>query len=173
MNPLIPAFVAVLLSELGGTTQWLAVRDRNGLRFLILIGTLALATMVIAGFVGNLVARSINTQAITLMLGVSLLVTGVMMLITPAKPGQDKYAIFILIKTQAASYGSFIVFALSAYTLQPLLAAIGGVIGVLAATVPMILLGRGHPALQWLKLARQISGGLLAVTGFWTAIHAL
>jgi Ca2+/H+ antiporter, TMEM165/GDT1 family len=173
MNPLIPAFLAALLTELGGATQQIAAREKGNTKIIVLIAALALATMTAAGVVGGVVAPMLTWRASSLMVGGALALTGITMAIFRQHPSPDERTAPALIKAQLASYGSFIVFALTALTNQPILAVAGGFCGVMAATVPAFVLGGKHAVMRQMPLARRMAGGMLAAVGLWAASGAI
>jgi Ca2+/H+ antiporter, TMEM165/GDT1 family len=174
MNQMIPAFIAVLLCELGGASQRILADNRaNKVAFPMLVA-LSMVAMIVAVVAGALVAPMITAQAKMLMLGLVLLVSGAVMLVSRrsnivggGKPNSAQIG-FALGAAQFGGYGSFIVFALTAVSAQPLLAAMGGIAGVLVGVAP-VMLAEANPEIDKMLLwIRRGAGVLMIATGLWT-----
>lgn len=179
MEALLPALVACLLAETAGrvqlTTESYAVKHRT-LTLLAALFASTLISLAIGAAGGAFMARMVTYEARTLLLGLALILTGGTLLIRAkadpmAEPpkGQPLWRYFA---TQLGDNSQFIVFAFAARGNAPVLAALGGLAGVmLAGALPLMLDGdfRRLP----LALLRRMAGGLLLAAGIWSALHAL
>ncbi len=179
MEALLPALVACLLAEMAGrvavTTESYAVtRPAWGLLAALLISTTL--SLAIGAIGGAWMARLVTYEARTLLLGLALILTGGTLLIRPkADPLSEPpkgAPLWRYLATQLGDNSQFIVFAFAARGNAPVLAALGGLAGVIAAGCLPLLLDKGFRRLPLLTL-RRASGGLLLLTGLWSALHAL
>lgn len=184
MDPLIPAFVAVLLSGVADRPARLAavLADRHGAgstwpgAVLALAGAFALAA---AG--GAIVAPMLTPNARALLLALALVSAGAGMLL-PARRF-DRLAGWRLPAPLTALAGMFIlaigdrsqflVFALTARTPDPWLAAIGGTLAGAIPVVAAALLGERVWHRLPLRAIDPGSGALLLVAGVVTGLGAL
>ncbi len=179
MEALLPALVACLLAEMAGrvqlTTESYAVtRPAWGLCAALLISTTISLAVGAAG--GAWMARLVTYEARTLLLGLALLMAGATILF---RPKADRMAdapkgapLWRYLATQLGDNSQFIVFAFAARGNAPVLAALGGLGGVMLAGCLPLLLDKDFRRLP-LSTLRRLSGGLLLLTGLVSALHAL
>jgi putative Ca2+/H+ antiporter (TMEM165/GDT1 family) len=185
LEALLPAFIAAFLSEWGDKTQLLLIvlTTRYGRPGALLAGAAvaALASGLLAGFFGTLVHDTVTLRALSLLVGVALLFAaapGFLMRKSPAYadtlagPAMFAAALGVFL----AEFGDrtqFTTFALAARTDSTLLPAFGSAAGVIAASVPAVLIG---PALTKRLPVRgiRIAGALLfLLAGLIVALKAL
>ncbi|RJT22415.1 hypothetical protein D5I55_11165 [Chakrabartia godavariana] len=183
MEALLPALVACLLAEVAGRVQLTTEAYAPQQRALTLGAALALSTAIslaIGAAGGAFMARMVTYEARTLLLGLALILTGGTLLIRAkadrlAEPLAESLRgapLWRYLATQLGDNSQFIVFAFAARGNAPVLAALGGLAGVmLAGALPLMLDGdfRRLP----LALMRRIAGGLLLAAGLVSALHAL
>lgn len=183
METLLPVFIAVLLAETGGRIQ--AKSHSLNLHFdaapAILAGLAlsTLASLLVAGIGGAIIAKSIGFEARTLLTGLALLVAGAPMAFrsptiragTGTAPFSASLKAFVPLQFGDAS--QFIVLALAASSGQPVLAIGAGLAATLVAAAFPILAGRDWPGRLPLALFRGIAALLLAGAGSWMVVSAL
>lgn len=172
MNALMVALVVALLATPGGRWWWLAGRESHGL----VIASAALACAVAAGG-GQLVAASVRGPGMQLMLALAILVAGGGLL-WPSKAAEGTTSPLPLraIRLLAAAWSDaapFVVFAAAAWAREPLLAGIGGAVGmvVTAMLAREWVATTGFPL--WLGPVRLAIGGILLIVGSIVALSAL
>ena len=184
MEALLPAFVACLLAEMAARVQLTtesyaapshAVQRRAwGLCAALLLSTLL--SLAIGAVGGALMGPLVTYEARTLLLGLALLMAGATILFrlkadqmtdTPKGAPLWRY-----LATQLGDNSQFIVFAFAARGNAPVLAALGGLAGVMAAGCLPLLLDQDFRRLP-LALMRRISAALLLIAGLFSALHAL
>jgi putative Ca2+/H+ antiporter (TMEM165/GDT1 family) len=186
MDALLPAFLAAALAEIGDKTQFLAVllamRYRNApVAVLAGISVAAIANSLIAGIGGGFLASQIGFRAITLLLALALVFTGIGGLFPQKQPkmglydrfgpfGASAIAFFIL---EFGDKTQFLTFALAARAHAPLLAAAGAAAGIILASTPAILLGDQLSTTLPIRAARIGIGILFAVVGTIVALGTL
>ena len=179
MEALLPAFVACLLAEMAGRVQlttesYAAPRPAWGLCAALLISTTLSLAIGAAG--GAWMARLVTYEARTLLLGLALILTGGTLLIraksAPLSALPKGAPLWRYLATQLGDNSQFIVFAFAARGNAPVLAALGGLAGVMAAGCLPLLLDQDFRRLP-LALMRRISGALLLIAGLFSALHAL
>ncbi len=184
MEALLPVLVAVLLAEIGGRTQAagnalsLAYPQHHSSIF-VGLGLASLASLIVAGLGGAVMAEMIAYDARTLLFGLALVFAGVPMLLAVKKP-KIKYvsppiaaSIFGFGRVQFGDASQFIVFAVAARSGEPILAVLGGVMGIMAAVAPAILLQSGWPGKLPLRPIRIVAAIILTLAGAFAAISAL
>ncbi|MGZ8310897.1 MAG: TMEM165/GDT1 family protein, partial [Allosphingosinicella sp.] len=140
MDALLTAFVTAALAAWGDKTQLivalLAARSGRPGRVLAGLFLAALISSTVAAFAGTLIAGTINIQAMTLMVALSLLFAGIAGFIPRKSPsiGSERTPVLIsaLILCLAAEMGDrtqFITFALAGRFDSPALAAAGATAG--------------------------------------------
>ncbi|KQN07570.1 TMEM165/GDT1 family protein [Sphingomonas sp. Leaf25] len=184
MDPLVPAFVAVLLAGWTDKPAALAavLADRFGARAVWPGAVLALAGGFALAVVGGvLVAPMLAPNARALLLALALLSAGAAAMWRGGRfdrlegwklPGSLTSLLGLFILT-LGDRSQFLVFALTARTPEPWLAVIGG---TLAATIPIVaaaILGER----DWQRLPHRAigvgAGGLLLITGAVIGLSAL
>lgn len=183
MEALLSVFIAILLAETGGRTQ--ARGHDLQLRFdapTAILGALSLTTiasLLVAGVGGALIASAISFDARSLLAGLALLLAGAPMLL-PTRPAREvnaKSAFGAGLKgfapLQFGDASQFIVFALAARTGQIAFAVGAGVAATLVAVAIPVIMGRDWPGDFPLGVLRRIAALLLLVSGCWMVIAAL
>jgi Ca2+/H+ antiporter, TMEM165/GDT1 family len=174
---LIPALIAVLLAEMGGKTQRLAhsVAERFGpgrtLSALLLTSAIGLC---VAAAGGAYISRMLTPDARTLLAALALGLAGLPMLwlrdwAVPA----SKHLVPAFAVAQFGDSAQFIVFAIAAQGGEGVLAALGGLFGIVGAAAPPVLLGSQWPGRVPLTMVRLAAAALLIATAIWIAAHAL
>lgn len=179
MEAFLPALVACLLSETAGrvqlTTESYAPRRRT-LALLAAIFASTLISLAIGAAGGAFMARMVTYEARTLLLGLALILTGGTLLIRaradPLTQPPKGQPLWRYLATQLGDNSQFIVFAFAARGDAAMLAALGGLGGVMLAGALPLMLDRDFRRLP-LPLLRRSAGGLLLATGLWSALHAL
>lgn len=175
MDALLFAFVAAALAGVGDQTQLVAATlsartDRPGhvlAGFALAAAAMAAVAFVAGSYLRELISLRAQTQLVALALGFSGL-TGLMNPTTSRWAERFKWGGFVgavLFGGYAAASGRIELMTLTFATRAelPLLAAIGGALGLLAAATPAALLGDKFLALN-LRIAR-----ILIATGFLIA----
>jgi Ca2+/H+ antiporter, TMEM165/GDT1 family len=183
VDPLIPAFIAVLLAETGDRVQSQA--HRLGLTFADhrpIYAALIIVTLInlsIGAIGGSYIAKLISFDARTLFAALALLLAGLPMLLTvsPAKPITHTQPFLIslarFLPAQIAGASPFIVAGLAARSDMAGFAIAGGFAGLMVAAIPPLLLKDEWPGVLPLTLLRRIAAALLIGAGLWLAINAL
>lgn len=185
MDALLPTLVAAFLLEWGDKTQLLvvALAARYGKVGALIAGVAVAAALnaALAAAGGWLLHDAVPFRALGLMIALALLFAGGGALFpakTPAVATDWKVGAFVaafagLALAEFGDKTQFVTAALSARTGEPVLAAVGATLGVVAASVPAAILGA--------KLARRVPiahirigvGVLMLLVGGWMALNAL
>jgi len=184
MDALVTAFVAAGLGEWGDRTQLLValLAARSGRPATILAGLFvaALLSNAVAAFAGTLIAGTITIRAMTLLVAVALLFSGVAGLIRRSPPstemGRTPLLLAAMLLCLAAELGDrtqFLTFALAGRFDAPALAAAGATAGMVAAAVPAALLGDRLASVVPVRAIRFGGAVLFLLVGFVVAINAL
>lgn len=172
MNALMVALVVALLATPGGRWWWLA---RGESLWLVAVSA-GLACALAAGG-GQWVAASVRGPGMQLLLALAIIVAGGGLL-WPSKPAQRGNALLPLrmIRLTAAAWSDaapFVVFAAAAWAREPLLAGLGGGVGMIAT----VLLARewADDAAITARLGRLRTGigALLLIVGTIVALSAM
>jgi putative Ca2+/H+ antiporter (TMEM165/GDT1 family) len=188
VDPLLIAFVASALAEVGDKTQLLvialAARYRRPGAVLLGVAVAALANTMIAAFGGTLVNGIVTLRAISLLVAVALIYTGVASLI-PQKTESDEQlgstwksnafltsaiCFFLL---EFGDKTQFITFGIAAQFDSLWLAAAGATAGVLAANAPAALIGDAARDRLRSRAVRLPIAFLFLLVGFVIAVNAL
>ena len=182
MDLIIPALLAVLLSETGGKTQMLARARALSGDLGAAMAALTLTSLAAYGFAavgGLLIGPLLPAEAKAMLFGLSLLFAGLPLFLSP-KPAPETIAAkgiapaaFGFVKTQFGDAAQLIVFALAAKGSSPVLAAVGGLAGVLIAALIASGLGKDWPQGRTLLAIRWGIAILLSVIGAVMAINAM
>jgi putative Ca2+/H+ antiporter (TMEM165/GDT1 family) len=185
LEALLPAFVAAFLAEWGDKTQLVvvALALRFGRPGSILVGV-ALGAVVgglLAGFGGGLVHDAVTLRALSLLLGLALLFAGASAFFARKVPAFAAHlpgppVVAAALGVFLAEFGDrtqFVTFALAARYDSILLAAFGAAAGILAAGVPVAVLGPRLAQAVPVKTIRLASAGLFLVIGVIVALNAL
>ncbi len=176
---MIPALVAVLLAEVGGRNQAIAHRavlaGRAPIQTLLALIAVSIAGLGLSAWGGSMIARLLIPDARLLLAALALIFAGAPMLVrmrtgVASEPDQPLLA---FAAAQLGDSAQFIVFALAALGNQPVLATVGGVIGVVVATMPPLLLGGDWPGGLPVRALRLIAAALLIMAGLIIAVRAL
>ncbi len=182
MDALVPALIAVFLSELGGKTQSRAYALGFNQPHFVVLAALALASLASYGAgvgAGWAIGKMIAFDARILMFGLALVLAGAPMLVplknsTEIKANPGFFAmVFGFVRSQFGDAAQFIVFALAARTMLPFLSLNGGLVGVLAAAFLPMALGNMWLKPNQLRLLRMAIGIALSVWGVWVMVGAL
>ena len=184
MDALLSTFLSVFLAEMGDRTQILAAAlalryHKNGA---ILVG-LALATLcnsALSAAGGSVIDQWISEAPVKLFAGLAYIFAGAGMLmwrrtvdpLTNWNMPAFLTAFLGLFILEFGDKSQFIIAAQSARTPYWGMALIGGFTGIMAATIPAVLLRERLAQIVPLKPIRWISGGLLLLWGFMLATQA-
>jgi Ca2+/H+ antiporter, TMEM165/GDT1 family len=181
VDALLPIFVAVLLSELGGKSQGLSLAyglAGNGEQGLMALAASAAFLLFFGAFLGDYVGQSIPLEARHLMFAIALLFSGIHMLFK-VKPAPDlppgvgmTRSVFEFAKVRFGEDAQFLAFGLAAKTGQPIIAALGALVAVILAGCAPVIAGKGWPegVIRWVRIG---AGVIFAVIGFILAISAM
>jgi putative Ca2+/H+ antiporter (TMEM165/GDT1 family) len=185
LDALVSAFVAAGLAEWGDKTQLLvaALSARHG-RPLLLLAGIALAAglhALIAAFGGILVHDWVTIRALTLLLALALLFAGGAGLfprnppkiLVGARAGAFAAAFLCFFVAEFGDKTQFLTFSIAARFDSMALAAAGGAAGVIAASVPALLLGDRLASAIPLRGIRIGIAALFLLFGFIVAVNAL
>ena len=178
------ALMGCLLGEMGDKSQSLvqALAKRFERNSAVIAGILAaaVANAAIAACAGALIGPMLGGNARLLFLALAILFLGIGMM-WPVKSPEllegwrvgpfltATLGVFIL---GFGEGGQFLILGLSARTAEPVLAAVGGAVGVTAALIPAVLLRDSFTALP-LRAIRQVGGVIMLVTAFILTVQAL
>ena len=185
MDALLTTFIAAALAEIGDKTQLLviALAARYGRPAPVLAGVAvaAFVNCLVAAVGGALIHEYVNLRAISMLVAVALIFTGVSGLIRGNQPevGSDwkkdafatTVACFFVIefgdKTQ------FLTAAFAAQYDSLLLAALGATAGVVAANAPGAVLGDRLDEIVSLRSIRLAIAVIFLLAGFIVGVNAL
>ncbi|CAN5338923.1 hypothetical protein BH09PSE3_BH09PSE3_04370 [soil metagenome] len=160
MNALIPAFVAVLLAEIGGSLVIFG-RERR-----IVAAVVMVLLVAIAAIGGWSITAMLITPARTLLLGLALLFAGWAQFGQPAKI-IGKPTIITSALTLYRSPAPFLAFAFASLMNAPLSAAAGTIAGVGVAAAPGVL------DIAIPRTVRAGAGVILCLAGIFAALSGL
>ena len=178
------AFVAAALAEWGDRTQLLValLAARSGRPGTVLTGLLvaAIVSNAVAAIAGTVVAATITIRAMTLLVALALLFSGVAGLIRRNPPSSDLgglplllAAILLCLAAELGDRTQFLTFALAGRFDSPALAAAGATAGMLTAAVPAALLGERLREVVPVRAIRLAGAAFFLLVGFVVAINAL
>lgn len=185
MEPLLTTFVAALLAEWGDKTQLLvaALGSRYGRPVPVIAGVAAgaFANSLLASFGGTLIHGMVTPRAVSLIVGIALILAGGGALFRSKSPDMGAswrvgpfltaFGCFFLLefgdKTQ------FVTAGLAAQYDSLALSAAGATAGVLLANVPAAVLGERFAAAVPLRTIRIATGIPLLLGGLAVALAAL
>ncbi len=184
MEALLPVFIAVMLAEIGGRTQ--AIGNVLSLSYpqsqkTIFLGLLlaSSASLAVASVGGSVMAGLMAYDARSLLFGLALMFAGVPMLLSVKRPVVKRLgspltsSVFGFGRVQFGDASQFIVFAVAARTGEPVLAVIGGLMGIMAANAPPIVMQRDWPSKLPLRPIRIVAAITLTLAGAFAVISAL
>lgn len=184
MDALLLALLGCLLGEIGDKGQWLVLAlatryDRNGA---VIAGIVlaAVANAVISAFAGAWIGPMLGADARLLFLALSVLFLGAGLFWPVGRPNPlggwrigafptTALGLFIL------GFGDgpqFLILGVATRTADPMLAGVGGAIGVIVALVPVVLLRDAILAALPLRAIRWGGGVLLLLVGALLALGA-
>lgn len=178
MDALLSAFLACLLCEVGGANQRLTLAlarrfERDGPVILgIACAAAANATVSAAG--GWFLSKLIAADARSLFLGASLFLAGAGLMIQVKEPnplagwrsGAFMTTILGLFILGFGDGAQFVIAGIATRTADPVMAAIGGTLGVFAACLPIAILRQPLPSTaKAATMIRWAGGGILMVLG--------
>lgn len=184
MDALLTALLGCLLGEMGDKSQLLVAAlaaryDRNGA---VIAGVVAaaLANAALSAFAGAWIGPMLGSDARLLFLALSILFLGAGLLWRVSPPDMlagwptgpfltTALGLFIL---QFGDGPQFLILGTATRSAQPVLAGIGGTIGILAALVPAVLLRDRLFALLPTRPIRLSGGAILLLTGATLALSA-
>ena len=183
MEAILPVFIAILLAETGGRAQArghdLQLRFNAAGAILGALSLTTLASLLIAGIGGAIIAGMINFDARSLLAGLALLLAGTPM-VRPARPPRDVHAksafgagLKGFAPLQFGDASQFIVFAMAARTGQIAFAVGAGVVATMIAVAVPVTMGRDWPGHFPLGVLRRIAALLLIAAGCWMSVNAL
>ena len=184
MDALLTAFVAAGLAEWGDKTQLLvallaARSGRPGMVFAALFAA-ALVSSALAAIAGVYVAQTVTIRAMTLLLALALLFAGGAGLFRRKAPGAGSLrlplfaaATIMLFAAELGDRTQFMTFALAGRFGSAPLAAAGATAGMLAASLPALLLAGQFQEKAPVRSIRYASAAIFLLTGFFVAVSAL
>ncbi len=185
MDALLIAFLGCLLGEVGGKSQLLVLAlatrfDRHG-PVIGGIAAAAIANAALSATAGAWLGPMMGADARLLFLALSLLFLGLGLLWPVTAPDPlDGWKIGAFLTTALGLFilgfgdgPQFLILGLAARTADPVLAAIGGAAGIVAAAIPVVLLRGRLFAVLPVRAIRIGGGALLLLAGAATALSAL
>lgn len=183
MDALLTAFVTAALAEWGDKTQLIAIMLAASMRrpAAILAGLVlaALASSVVASIAGVYVAGQVTIRAMTLMVALALLFAGAAGLVRRRPPAEATArlpvvtAFILFLAAEMGDRTQFLTFAIAGRFDSAPLAAAGATAGILAATIPAVLLGDRLASAIRVIAVRYAVAGLFLLAGFIVAVSAL
>lgn len=183
MDALLIALVAGLMAEVGARTQMTAhglgqhFKPRRTVILVLL--AVVMISLTVAAIGGVLVAKPMNPNARSLMMGLAIAFAGFGQLrrIKPLPDLTGKRAVPASVMQLGAAHiadGSpFIAFAIAARSENAFLAVLGSAIAVLVLCLPSILIPEEAHKPRILLRLRRVGAAVLIVWGAWTILAAL
>ena len=184
MDALLTALLGCLLGEIGDKGQLLtlalAARFRRAGPIIAGIAIAAIANAAISAAAGALIAPMLGASARLLFLAIALLLLGLGMLWPVKAPDPlANWPIGPLLTTALGLFilgfgdgSQFLILGLATRTADPLMAATGGAIGIVAALVPVALLREQLLQALPLRTIRLAGGMLMLVITLFLAVSA-
>ena len=180
----LTAMLAVLLAETGGRTQLLAAlvairfeRDRPVIAGLLLA---VLLNVAVSALLGGWVHDLIGEDALMFFYALACLFSGLTMLAVRQRADEPmlRYGAFLgsfaaLFLSMLGDRSQFLIGATAARTDMPLLAGMGGFLGLAAACVPAVILRNQFARAVPMVWIRRVGGGLFTLLGAGLALAAL
>ena len=183
MEAILTVFIAILLAETGGRTQGrghdLQLRYNAAGAILGALSLTTLASLLVAGIGGAMIASLISFDARSLLAGLALLLAGAPMVLRARPTGEvnAKSAFGAGLKgfvpLQFGDASQFIVFAMAARTGQIAFAVGAGAAATIIAVAVPVIMGREWPGDFPLSASRRIAALLLIAAGCWMIVTAL
>ncbi|SCW63072.1 Putative Ca2+/H+ antiporter, TMEM165/GDT1 family [Sphingobium faniae] len=185
MDALLIALLGCLIGEMGDKSQLLALVlaarfNRNGAVIAGIIAA-ACANAAISATAGAYIGPMLGPDARLLFLSLSLLFLGFGLLWPVKAPDPlDGWRIGAFLTTALGLFilgfgdgPQFLILGLATRTADPALAAIGGAIGIIAASIPVVLLRDRVLAVLPIRVIRLCGGGILLLAGAVMALSAM
>jgi putative Ca2+/H+ antiporter (TMEM165/GDT1 family) len=185
MDALLIALIACLASEIGDRSQLLAAAlfkrfDRRALVIAGLVVAVA-ANTAASSYAGHLVGSMLSHDARTLFMALGFLAGGFGMVMPTKKPdmlqgwriGAFATSALGLLILGFGESAQFLIMGISAARGDALLAAAGGVIGILVACVSAMVAPEICAATRALRIYRRIMAAIFVLTGGTMAVGAL
>jgi putative Ca2+/H+ antiporter (TMEM165/GDT1 family) len=183
VDALLTAFVTAVLAEWGDKTQLIAIMlaaaTRRPAAILAGLFLAAVASSTVAAIAGVYVAGTVTIRAMTLMVALALLFAGAAGLIRRRPPTEHSprlpvvSAFILFLAAELGDRTQFLTFAIAGRFDSAPLAAAGATAGILAATIPAVLLGDRLPSAVPVSAIRYVGAGLFLLAGFIVAVNAL
>lgn len=184
MDALLIALLGCLLGEIGGKGQWLvlALATRYNRDGAIIAGIVVAATLnaAISALAGGWIGPMLGTDARLLFMALSVLFLGAGLFWPVKRPdtlsgwplGAFLTSAIGLLILGFGDGPQFLILGIATRTADPMLAGIGGAIGVIVALVPVVLLREQLLAVLPLRAIRWTGGTVLLATGAIMALSA-
>ncbi|MEO8722245.1 MAG: TMEM165/GDT1 family protein [Sphingobium sp.] len=184
MDALLIALIACMLAEMGDRSQILtaALARRFRRTSLVIAGLVfaVVANVAIAAYAGQLIAAMLSFNARSLFMALGFVAVGLGMLMSTKMPdllagwrigafATSALGLFILGFGESAQ---FLIMGISTARGDPLLAAIGGALGIIVACLAAIVVPQ-IPAIRFLPSVRRFLAGVFLLTGGTLAVMAL
>ncbi|MDX3900543.1 MAG: TMEM165/GDT1 family protein [Sphingobium sp.] len=185
MDALLTALLGCLLGEMGDRSQWLilalAARYRRDGLVLAGVATAAACNAALSATAGAFLAPMLAANARLLFLALSVLFLGAGMMFRVKRPDTlDRWPLGPFLTSALGLFilgfgdgPQFLVLGIVTRTGDPVMAAIGGAIGVTLAAVPVVLLREAFYRHRALPVVRLAGGVLLLAIGALLALSAL
>jgi Ca2+/H+ antiporter, TMEM165/GDT1 family len=182
MDALLSTFLAVFLAEMGDRSQILAaalaIRFRNDLAILVGLALTSLLNVAISAAAGSVIDSWISEEPVRLFISLAYIFAGAGMLawrrkvdiLTRWKTGAFLTSFLGLFILQFGDKSQFLIAANAASTPFWGFTFVGGLLGILAACVPAVLLREKLVAILPIKLIRRISGAAMLLWGLYLAL---
>ena len=184
MDALMICLIASAVAAFGGR-WWLlavAIATRKGHAIAVPgIGISAVAAAGLAAIAGGWIVAEVRGPGLLLFLALAILFAGASAL-WPAKPIPERVsdsargpvaATILLLAAQLNDSAPFIILAAAAWTGDPVLAAVGGAVGLVAAAAGGIALSPSARAGPHIARWRSAIGIALLLLGAWIAVSAI
>lgn len=185
MDAFLIALLGCLLGEMGDKSQWLILvlasrYQRDGI-ILAGVATAAVCNAVLSAAAGAFLAPMLAGNARLLFLALAILFLGVGMVFRVKRPDTlDGWKLGAFLTTTLGLFilgfgdgPQFLILGIATRTADPVMAAIGGAIGVTLAAVPVVLLREQFYRHRALPVVRLGGGALLLIVGGLVAASAL
>jgi Ca2+/H+ antiporter, TMEM165/GDT1 family len=184
MDVLLSAFIAVLLTEMGGKVQanMRALAGRfpaAGPQLLGLVLCSSLASLAVGAAGGAVIADLVEERARLLLVAIALLFAATVMIIPfrtaplPERSGLLAVGLPRLIAAQLGDASQFLVFALAAWSGAPFIAALAGTMAVVAAAAMPLALPDAREDQGPVAILRRVAASGLFLVGIVLALTAL
>lgn len=185
MDSLLGSLVGSALSEMGDRNQWLflALMLHFGERQRVLVGLILAVTInsFISAISGFWLGSYMTDYPQLLFLGMALFLSGITMFFEPWRKKKVPADANNVLRTSFLSFlilgfadrTQFIIAANAARDVTFVYSAIGGIIGICLAMMPVLIFGRSFARRFRIKWVRKISGLLLIIGAIMLALRAL